>query len=141
MKALTTTLWISLLAATLTSLSASEQISIDQQITAMQNASPHERVKLMNQFKQQLASMNAQERSKSITRLREQMKAEGEHVNDHVDKKENHTEAQRDQMQQSEHLQRMEQMQQRHGGDQQMHEMKQEMDDISNQLPHPSQLH
>ena len=137
MKALTTTLWISLLAATLTSLSANEQTSIDQQITAMQKASPQERVKLMNQFKQQLASMNAQERSKSITRLREQMKAEGEHVA----QGENHTEAQRDQMQQSEHLQRMEQMQQHHGGDQQMHEIKQEMGDLGNQLPHPSQLH
>jgi hypothetical protein len=119
MKHITTTLLISLLSATLTTLLANDQVSIDQQIAAMQKASPQERVKLMNQFKQQLASMNAEERAKSIGHLRQKM--QGEHSGKHADT-EMHNEAQRNQMQQSEHLQRMEQMQQRHGGDQHMYE-------------------
>jgi len=122
-----TTLWIPLFLAVITTLSANEARSIDQQITAIQNASPQERVKLMNQFKQQLASMNAKERSKSISQLREKM---------HNDKADEHmnSEAQRDQMQQSEHLQRMEQMQQQHAG-QQVHDMEKEMGKIGENLP------
>ena len=130
-----TLLWIPLLFISITCLSANETLSIDQQITAMQQATPQERVKLMNQFKQQLASMNAEERSKSITQLREKMQQ-----NTQTASKMTHSNAQHDQMQQSEKLQRMEQMQQRHGGDQYIHEMRQEGGEIGNNLPHKPQL-
>jgi len=127
MKTVTATFWISLLLGTVV-LSANEQLSVDQQIAAMQQATPQERVKLMNQFKQQLATMNAQEREKSISQLREQMKHKEQQGTSQHQKTEMHTEAQRDQMQQNEKMQRMEQMQQRHGGDQYMHEMEKEME-------------
>jgi len=133
MKAL---LWIPLLFISITCLSANETLTMDQQITAMQQATPQERVKLMNQFKQQLASMNAEERSKSITQLREKMQQQ----NTHKDTKAIHTSAQQNQMQQSEQIQRMEQMQQRHGGEQYMHEMRQEAGEVGNNLPHKPQL-
>ncbi len=136
----TTLLWITLLTVTATSLSANEQLSIDQRITSIQKASPQERVKLMNQFKQQLASMNAQERSKSIAHLRKEMNTNEQHE-DHSTNKEMRNEAQHDQMQQSERMQRMEQMQQRHGGDQAKHEMKKEMGGMNDQFAPPKQQH
>ena len=129
-------LWISLLFVSISSLSANEQLSIDQQIAAMQQATPQERVKLMNQFKQQLASMNAEERSKSITQLREKMQQQ----NTQRTSKETRTNAQHDQMQQSQQLQQMEQMQERHGGEQYMNEMKQDAGKIGNNLLHKPQL-
>ena len=141
MKHITTTLWITLLTATFTCLAANEQMSIDQQIAAMQKASPQDRVKLMNQFKQQLASMNAEERSKSISHLREEMKANNNHTEHQPQEDGMHNEAQRDQMQQSEHLQRMEQMQQRHGGDQYMQEMDKEIGEMGSQHPTLPQQH
>jgi len=125
-----TTLWIPLFLASMTLLSAQEPLTIDQQIEAIQKAAPQERVKLMNQFKQQLASMNAEERSKSISQLRTKMQGTQEHTaSEHIN-----SEAQRDQMQQNEHLQRVEQMQQQHGG-QQIHEMETEMGEIGENLP------
>ena len=130
------TLWcIPLLLASITFLSANDTITIDQQITAMQKATPQERVKLMNQFKQHLASMNAEERSKSITQLREKMQQQ----NTQHTAKETRTNAQHDQMQQSQQLQQMEQMQQRHGGEQYMNEMKQDAGKVGNNLPHKPQ--
>jgi len=126
MNTFTKTLCLSFLMGS-AALYANEQLSVDQQITAMQQATPKERVKLMNQFKQQLATMNAEERAKSISQLRAQMQHKAQHdTKEHQTKI--HTEAQRDQMQQSEKMQRMEQMQQRHGGDQYMHEMEKEME-------------
>lgn len=113
-----------------TTLFANGQTSVDQQIAAMQQATPQERVKLMNQFKQQLANMNADERAKSITQLREQMQQKNGQDHNH----QAHSEAQRDQMQQNEKMQRMEQMQQRHAGDQYMHEVEKEMGDMGNDL-------
>ena len=117
-----TTLWIPLFLASMTLLSAQEPLTIDQQIEAIRKAAPQERVKLMNQFKQQLASMNAEERSKSISRLRTKIQG----TQEHTASEQMNSEAQRDQMQQNEHLQRVEQMQQQHGG-QQIHEMETEM--------------
>ena len=121
-------------------LCANEQISVDQQITAMQQATPQERVKLMNQFKQQLATMNAQERAKSISQLREKMQAHSDHTADTHDTQ-MHTDAQRDQMQQNEKMQRMEQMQERHSGDQYMHEMEKDMGEMGNNLPDLPEQH
>jgi hypothetical protein len=49
--------------------------SIDVQITAIQNAPAQERVELMNQFKQQLATMNAEDRSAAISAMQTKMQA------------------------------------------------------------------
>ena len=130
-----TLLWIPLLFISITCLSANDILSIDQQITAMQQATPQERVKLMNQFKQHLASMNAEERSKSITQLREKMQQ-----NTQTTSKMTHSNAQHDQMQQSEKLQRMEQMQQRHGADMEAHgamdTMQSQTGNMGSNIPH-----
>ena len=97
-----------------------EPSSIDMQIKAINKAAPQERVKLMNQFKEQLASMNADERAAAIGEMRSQMQG---HEN-----KQQHQEmrghAQHDQMQQSERMQRSEQMQERHAGEQLNREIK-----------------
>jgi len=54
--------------------------SVDAQITAIQNAPAQERVALMNQFKQELATMNAEERSAAISIMQTKMQArQGEH--------------------------------------------------------------
>lgn len=121
---------------------ANEQISVDQQIAAMQQATPQERVKLMNQFKQHLATMNTQERAKSISELREKMQAHSNHTAD-THGTQMHTNAQRNQMQQNEKMQRMEQMQERHGGEQYMQEMKKEMgmEEMGNREPDSYQQH
>ena len=132
MNNLTKTLYLSLLMGS-TLLFANEQISVDQQIAAIQQATPQERVKLMNQFKQQLATMNAQERAKSISELREKMQSHSDHAADTHNTR-THTDAQRDQMQQNEKMHRMEQMQERHGGDQYMHEMENGMNDMEHNM-------
>ena len=121
--------------------SSNEQPSIDQQIASMQKATPQERVKLMNQFKQQLASMNSEQRAKSISQLREQMKTEHEQTNTHAQGEQMHGNAQHNQMQQSEQLQRMEQMQQRHGGEQYQHEMDQQQGEMGGKNPNSQQQH
>jgi len=140
MKQISATLWVLVLMGLFTALSAGEQPSIDQQIASMHKATPQERVKLMNQFKQQLATMNAEERAKSITQLREQMQRNNS--NGHVQAKYMNGDAQRNQMQQNEQLQRMEQMQQRHGGEQYQQEMMdQEHKEMGENIPNPFQKH
>lgn len=47
-------------------------ITVDEQITEIQNAPVQERVKLMNQFKLRLATMNEADREEAITQLRTQ---------------------------------------------------------------------
>ena len=49
--------------------------SIDAQITEIQNAPAQERVELMNQFKQQLATMNTEDRSAAISAMQIKMQA------------------------------------------------------------------
>ena len=48
------------------------EMTVDQQITAIKNAPAQERVRLMNQFKLRLATMNEAEREAAITQLRTQ---------------------------------------------------------------------
>jgi len=121
---------IPLLLTILTTLSAESNLSIDQQIAAMRQATPQERVTLMNQFKQQLATMNAQERAKSISQLREKMQQKSAQEEQTM-----HNKVQQDQMQQSEKIQRMEQMQQQHGGDQYMHQMGKGTQEMGDTMP------
>ena len=95
--------------------------SIDMQIQAIHQAAPQERVKLMNAFKEQLASMNAEERSAAISEMRTQMQGhQGRETQQHQEMREH---AQHEQMQQSERMQRMDQMQERHAGEQMNREM------------------
>ena len=49
--------------------------TIDAQIEAIQTAPAQERVKLMNEFKQKLMTMNQEERMAAITQMQEKMQA------------------------------------------------------------------
>ena len=91
--------------------------SIDAQLKEIQAASAHDRVKLMNEFKQQLSRMNAQERSEAIDEMRSQMQA---HQDTHSEMQE-HT--QHEQMQQAEQMQHMQQLQEQHAGEQFMNDL------------------
>ncbi len=51
------------------------QQTIDAKIAKIQNASAQERVQLMNEFKQQLAKMNQQDRMEAISQMQEKMHA------------------------------------------------------------------
>jgi hypothetical protein len=51
----------------------STQTSIDAQISAIKNAAPSERVKLMNAFKVRVSQMNHQEQANAITAMHSQM--------------------------------------------------------------------
>ena len=55
---------------------AASDASIDAQIQAIQEASPQERVGLMNAFKTQLSTMNAEDRLAAIEQMRTQMQAQ-----------------------------------------------------------------
>ncbi len=74
MKKMTTTL---LLAGTLTMALAADA-TIDAQIEKIQNAPAQERVQLMNEFKQQLMTMNQEQRQEAVAKMQEKMQATGE---------------------------------------------------------------
>ncbi len=75
MKAMTLSATALMLFGTLT-LGMAEDISVDEQISAIQSAPAQERVRLMNQFKERLATMNQTEREAAITQLRTQMQTQ-----------------------------------------------------------------
>ena len=52
---------------------SSSSINIDTQIEKIQNSSPSERVKLMNQFKQELSQMNQLDRQAAIEKMQSSM--------------------------------------------------------------------
>ncbi len=109
--------------------------SIDMQIKAINQAAPQERVKLMNQFKEQLANMNSDERSAAISEMRSQMQGHtSEQTPQHQELQER---VQHEQMQQSESMQRIDQMQERHVGGQLNREMQGSFD--ANQGHGPTQ--
>jgi len=133
MKTLTLSLTTLALLGSLTA--ATAQINVDTQIEAIQTASPQERVELMNQFKEQLSQMNADERTEAITQMRTQMQTRAqEHAGEgqgQMQEGQAHAQEIREQMQDRaqmgqddnmNQIQGMEQMNQRHGGDQFMHE-------------------
>jgi hypothetical protein len=82
---------------------------VAQKINAIKNAEPAERVKLMNQFKLELAKMNQEERAEAITQMQKQMNKEQVRVQERV---------QNMQMDQMQKTNSMEQMNQRQGADQ-----------------------
>ncbi len=72
MKAITVSAAALMLLGTLTA-GMADDISVDDQITTIKEAPAQERVKLMNQFKLRLATMNETEREAAITQLRTQI--------------------------------------------------------------------
>ena len=58
--------------------SSNTNSGIDAQITKIQNAPAQERVKLMNQFKEQLANMNVQERTDAIAQMQKKMQGQAQ---------------------------------------------------------------
>ena len=52
--------------------------TIDAQIAAIQNAPAAQRVQLMNEFKQQLMTMNQEQRQEAVATLQAEMQASGE---------------------------------------------------------------
>ncbi|MCJ7765039.1 MAG: hypothetical protein MUP09_03780 [Thiovulaceae bacterium] len=98
--------------------------TIDEQITVIKNAPAQERVQLMNQLKERLATMNASEREAAIKQLRIQTQTRQQSDKNEGEKRQTHTQTQErsrvNQMQQTEQMQRMEEMQQRKNGDQAM---------------------
>jgi hypothetical protein len=117
---------------------AMADVTVDEQITAIKNAPAQERVQLMNQFKERLATMNASEREAAIKQLRTQTQTQshlqsGEEEGDQLQMRTQTQERSRvNQMQQTEQMQRMEEMQQRQYGDRampgSMDKMQQNMD-------------
>lgn len=74
MKKITATL---VLLGTLT-LGLAVDATIDAQIAEIQSAPAQERVQLMNEFKQQLATMNQEQRQEAIAAMQAEMQAAGE---------------------------------------------------------------
>lgn len=75
MKAITLSATALMLLGTLTLGMAEDvvtDVTVDEQITAIQEAPAQERVRMMNQFKERLATMNETEREAAITQLRTQ---------------------------------------------------------------------
>ena len=74
MKKITTTL---VLLGTLT-LGLAVDATIDAQIEEIQNAPATEKVKLMNEFKLQLSTMNKEQRQETVAKMQAEMQAAGE---------------------------------------------------------------
>jgi len=94
--------------------------SIDAPIAAIQAAPSSERVELMNEFKTQLSNMNAEDRSAAIAQMRTQMQAQvqnhdgsGEMVRERAQEH-----AQEMQMEHSEEMEHMQNMNQQQAGSQ-----------------------
>ena len=81
MKTITLSAAAMMLLGTLT-LGMAADLTVDEQITAIQEAPAEERVQLMNQFKIRLATMNKTEREAAITQLRTQTQTR-ERLNEH----------------------------------------------------------
>jgi len=67
-------------------LGMANDLNIDAQIEQIKNASAEERVELMNEFKQQLSTMNQEDRTEAIEHLQETMQG---HRDDHSDDQHN----------------------------------------------------
>ena len=95
-------------------------VSIDEQIEAIKKASPQERVRLMNEFKRKLVQMNRKQRLETITKMQEQIN-HTHHVRNSWNKPNIQTQQkhlQQMQMQNNEHMDRMQNMIQHGAGEQ-----------------------
>jgi hypothetical protein len=71
------TLNIVLSAALLGTLTLGISATVDEQIAAIQNATPEERVELVNEFKTTLSTLTKEERMEATAKLRESMQGSG----------------------------------------------------------------
>ena len=148
MKAITLSVTALMLLGTLT-VGMADDISVDEQITAIQEAPAQERIKLMNQFKTHLATMNESEREEAITQLRTQTKtqtqarlqeksAEGE-ANTEATMAKTRTMTQErsrvNEMQQTQEMQQQQQMQQQQLQQQAQQQMQQVGTQITDTMP------
>ena len=85
--------------------------TIDEQISAIQNATPQNRVGLVNDFKKTLSAMSSNERANAIAQMRSNM---NKHTVGYQTKTKNRTH----QMSQSDSMQRKQQMNQKQAGSQ-----------------------
>jgi len=147
MKILTQSLAAITLLGTLTLCSA--EVDINTQLEAIANAPAQERVQLMNQLKQQIAAMNAEDRAAAISQMRTQMQTQAQaKAQDGVNHADEHTEdgqgemnqmQNRVQTQQQTHMQNMEHTEQmmQHQAMDQFHEAGNHIPDVST----PSAVH
>jgi hypothetical protein len=94
--------------------------SVDSEIAAIQAAPAQERVQLMNQFKERLASMNEADRAAAITQLRTQMQTQAQDTMAQAEgtAAQTRTQAQEMQMQTNEQMNQMQNMNQQRFGNQ-----------------------
>ncbi len=131
MKIVTLSATALMLLGTLT-LGMADDISVDEQITAIQEAPAGERVQMMNQFKQRLATMNEADREAAITQLRTQTQTRtqarvesGEATGEQLQT--------RTQTQTRSRVNEMQQTQQMEHGQQQMQQQQQQMQQMQQQ--------
>ena len=100
--------------------------TVDEQIAAIEAATTQEeRVTLVNEFKQTISALSAQERAEAITRLRANMNKDGEQLQTQTQTREMTRERSRiNQMEQTQEMQRTQQMQQTQAGSQAMQQNK-----------------
>ena len=97
---------------------ATADVSVDQQMAAIANASPQERVTLVNEFKERLATMNDEERASAISKMRSTMSSND--AKQTQSKSQTRQRARMGQMEQNQEMQQMQQMSQRQTGSQAM---------------------
>ena len=90
MKKITTTL---IILGTLT-LGLAENAKVDAQIERIQNAPAAEKVKLVNEFKKQLMTMNKEQRQEAVAAMQAEMQAAGEMTQAQVQERKQVREAQ-----------------------------------------------
>lgn len=96
--------------------------TIDEQITAIgAAATPEERVILVNEFKETISALSADERAAAIAELRSSMSEDGVQLQTQTQTRERTRERSRvNQMEQTDEMQRGQQMQQKQAGSQAM---------------------
>ena len=77
-------------------LSLAADAKIDAQIERIQNASASEKVELMNKFKQQLMTMNKEQRQEAVAKMQAEMQAAGEMTQAQTQERKQVREAQED---------------------------------------------
>ncbi|SFV66540.1 hypothetical protein MNB_SM-6-1037 [hydrothermal vent metagenome] len=136
--------------AATTNTSTSTPTSVDSQIEAIQSAPAQERVQMMNEFKQRLATMNQEDRMAAIQEMQakmhgkaqtgrelgsamhEEMKNKGMHMGKHAQERTQEM-VQTHQMNANEHMTQMQHMNQTHAGSQFNHHMNMPGRDASSQ--------
>jgi len=97
------------------------EATIDEQISAIQSATPEERVTLVNEFKETLSALSTEERTEAITQLRSTMSEDGEALQTQTQTK-MRIRSRENQAEQTEDMQMSQQMQQKQAGTQAMQE-------------------